>query len=103
MPTESTLFDRMTQMLARSAGLDELEARSTLQLALKRLVYDPRTITVPQMETVIDRALPEELRARGVGSPEAIGRALRTALKESQTDGDARKAPEEIFRRLLKR
>ena len=63
MPSDS-VFDVAAEALERSTTLDRLEARGTLRLALKQAGFDPKTIRVSEIRTVIERILPDELAAR---------------------------------------
>jgi hypothetical protein len=97
-----TLFEFVAAELQLRSGLENLEARGTLRLALKSSGLTPREITREQMIVVIDQVMPRELRVRGVDNPAAVCGELSRAVKGFE-DSDAEAAgnsPEDVFRRL---
>jgi hypothetical protein len=97
-----TLFEFVSGKLQDATDLDKLEARGTVRLGLKSAGLDPRSITVQQMEVMLQKVLPGELSTRGVTQPQAICDGLISALASFSTGGaDAEsESPEDVFSRL---
>ena len=97
-----SLFELVAAELEMQSGLENLEARGTLRLALKASGLTARDVTQEQMLVVIDRVMPRELRIRGVENPEAVCRELTQAVKgaEAEESNTAGTSPEDVFRRL---
>ena len=76
------LFDCATEKLESLTDLDRLEARGTLRLALKEAGLDTKTLTLPQLEAVFERLMPQQLNLRAVDDAEAI---CSTVIKEVRT------------------
>ena len=96
----SPVFEFVAGEVERRSTLATLEARGTVRLALKRAGLDASDVTRDQMQVVLDRVLPEEMRSRGVARAEDLCRAIGTALRASSPDGATADSPEAIFRRL---
>ena len=96
------IFDLVSQALERRSDLGKLEARGTVRLALKEAGLDARAVTREQMEVMLTRVMPRELRCRGIADPEPLCEAIRAELAQTASDGDAatQDSPEAIFRRL---
>ena len=95
-----TIFDFVAEQLESSTDLDKLEARGTVRLALKAAGLDARSVTKEQMIVLLDKVLPGELSARGVGSADATCEQLAGALKSFDAGGAGSESPEDVFRRL---
>ena len=97
-----SLFELVAAKLEKQSGLENLEARGTLRLALKASGLTARDVTQEQMLVAIDRVMPRELRIRGVENPEAVCRELTQAVKgaEAEESNTAGTSPEDVFRRL---
>jgi len=96
------LFDLAAENLEGSTGMNRLEARGTLRLALKEAGLDARELTIPQLRAVFEKLMPKELEARGVSDAAAI---CKTAFDEiargaSEADLTAANSPDEVFKRL---
>lgn len=98
----SAVFDFVAHELQGTASLDELEARDTLRLTLAQAGLDACSVTSEQMRVVLDRVLPDELRARGIQAPDAACRAVLLELEVARltAEGDSAESPEDVFRRL---
>ena len=95
------VFDLVSEELERLSGLGKLEARGTVRLALKEAGLDARTVTRAQMDVMLAKVMPRELRCRGVAEPEALCEAVRASLSGVGEDAEpAQDSPEAIFRRL---
>lgn len=97
-----SLFEFVAAALQKRSGLESLEARGTIRLALKSAGLSVREVTREQMIVVIDQVLPRELQARGVDNPEGVCGDLSRAVKgfrieAGESDGAS---PEDVFRRL---
>ena len=76
-----SLFEFVASELEKQSGLDNLEARGTLRLALKSSGLTAREVTREQMAVVLDKIMPRELRVRGIEDPEALCEELSQAVK----------------------
>jgi hypothetical protein len=96
------LFDQAAETLESLTDLDRLEARGTLRIALKEAGLDAKNLTLPQLETIFERVMPQQLDLRAVGDSRSICSAV---IKEVRTAGIARNdtaasSADEIFGRL---
>jgi hypothetical protein len=99
--SQATAFDWLCTELESRCSLDRLEARGTVRLALKQSGLDVRMVTGEQMAVVIERVLPEELRARGIDGGDQLCEGLLQSLKDENLGGHrTEQSPDEIFRRL---
>jgi len=96
----SPVFEFVAAEVERRSTLATLEARGTVRLALKRAGLDAGSVTRDQMQVVLERVLPEEMRSRGVAGSAELCRTLASALRAANPGGDAPDSPETIFRRL---
>ena len=97
-----TLFEFISEKLEEVTSLDKLEARGTLRLGLKAAGLDPRNVTLPQMEVMLQNVLPGELSTRGVSQSQGVCEGLVRALAAfSASDIEANtESPEDVFSRL---
>ena len=97
----SPVFDFVAGEIERRTALATLEARGTLRLALKRAGLDAGSVTADQMEVILERVMPDEIRARGIDAPEPICRSIAAALRAAHpAEEQTPESPESIFRRL---
>jgi len=97
---DATLFDFAADRLEHHAGLDRLEARGTLRIALKAAGLVPKTLTGDQLQAVFEKIMPGELDSRGVSNMQDVcGNVLADLANAADTAPDA-PSPDEIFRRL---
>jgi len=97
----SSLFEIGCDALQQASGLDRLAARGTMRLALKKAGLEVATLTSAQLDVVVKRLLPEELRARGIANPAAACENLTQRLAAAaQSAAPQECAPEDLFRRL---
>ncbi len=95
----SPAFDWTCEALERATDLDRLEARGTVRIALKSAGLEAGSVQPDQMRVVIEKLLPAELTARGVGDAEATCAQLASGI--SSVSGDAAvESPDEVFKRL---
>ena len=95
------LFDLVCEALEHASSLDRPSARGTVRLALKSAGLEPATLTPKQLQVVIARVLPDELRSRGVADPAGACAALERAVAAAPApSGAAVSTPEDMFRRV---
>ena len=97
-----TLFEFVSEKLQEATPLDKLEARGTVRLGLKAAGLDPRSVTKPQMQVMLEKVLPAELSTRGVTQPQRVCEGLLSALAafDSGAGGGHAESPEDVFSRL---
>jgi hypothetical protein len=98
----ATLFDIAAEKLEGATGMDRLEARGTLRIAVKEAGLDAQKLTIPQLRAVFEKLMPKELEAHGVGEATAICKALIDDIASAASEADSTPAnsPDEIFKRL---
>ena len=99
---DATLFDFAADRLEHHAGLDRLEARGTLRIALKAAGLEPKNLTGAQLQVVFEKVMPGELDSRGVSNMQDVCAAVLADLadaRDAAVDASAT-SPDEIFRRL---
>lgn len=96
---DSSAFSVACEVLEANSGLDKLEARGTIRIALKSAGLEAATVTKDQMKVVVEKVLPDELSARGVEDPGSACNAIAAAL-ENVASGGNESRPEEVFSRL---
>ena len=96
------IFDWVCVALERATQFSAIEARGTVRIALKKSGLDAKKLTAAQMQVVVKRVLPDELRRRGLDDGQARCDALAASLRgqnfESEETGDS--SPEAVFARL---
>ncbi len=97
-----SLFEFVASELEKRSGLDHLEARGTLRLALKSSGLTAGEVTKKQMAVVLNQVMPRELKVRGIENPEAVCEELSQAVKgmKAEAADSAGTSPEDVFRRL---
>ena len=97
-----SLFEFVASELERRSGLDNLEARGTVRLALKSSGLTAREVTQEQMAIVLAQVMPRELQMRGIEEPETLCAELAQAVKNIKAEEreSASGSPEDVFRRL---
>ncbi len=96
---DAAAFEWLCNELERASSLDRLETRGTVRLALKQAGLEARSVTPDQMKVVLEKVLPIELEARGIGDAAGICGGLLPGLANVQ-DAGATESPDEVFRRL---
>ncbi len=99
---DATLFDLAAERLEHHTGLDRLEARGTLRIALKVAGLDPSAFTVGQLCVVFEKVMPGELEKRGVSDAAVTSSTVIDDLANTQALPDmVTSTPlDEIFGRL---
>ncbi|MBX3128478.1 MAG: hypothetical protein KF718_17285 [Polyangiaceae bacterium] len=80
MLTESLAFEWVSAELEARTALSRIEARGTLRLVLKNVGLEPASVSVHQMQVVVERLLPAALGKRRVGEASALCRELAADL-----------------------
>jgi len=98
----NTLFDIAAERLEEGSDMDRLEARGTLRLAVKEAGLDVQNLTVPQLQAVFEKLMPQELEARGVADAAATCKAVMKGIAgaASTADLETSNSPDDIFKRL---
>lgn len=76
----SPVFEQTCVLLEQRSDLDRLAVRGTVRLALKSSGLDVASVDAEQMEVVLHRVLPAELRTRGVGDADVLCDTIATEL-----------------------
>lgn len=97
-----TVFDFVAETLEQATDFDKLEARGTVRLALKQSGLDAKGVTSDQMEVVLQKVLPGELKTRGVESPDSVCEGIVQSLKSHDfgSAGSDDQSPEAVFKRI---
>jgi hypothetical protein len=96
------LFDLAAERLENHTGIDRLEARGTLRIALKAAGLEPKNLTGAQLQVVFEKVMPGELESRGVSDARDVCAAVLADLGSAggaAADAGAT-SPDDIFRRL---
>jgi hypothetical protein len=99
---ESRIFDWVCASLEDATQFSAIEARGTVRIALRKSGLDVSSVTPAQMQVVVKRVLPEELRRRGIQDGQPRCDAIATALHSENfaPDDDAPDSPETVFARI---
>jgi hypothetical protein len=97
----SAACDTAQQVLETSAGMEKWAARGAIQLALMDGGFDSGTVTVSEMELVVDKLLGRQLETQKVANvPDVCARIL--AALGGVGDAPGTDTPDRIFQRLGK-
>jgi len=101
---DATLFDFAADRLEYHTGLDRLEARGTLRIALKAAGLEAKNVTGAQMRVVFEQVMPGELDSRGVVDIQVVCAAVLAdlAADNGAAADDGAASPDEIFSRLAR-
>ena len=72
---DAAVFEFVAGELERVAGLGRPAARAAVRSVLAKALYAPDSVSVDQMQRLIERLLPAELRASGVAEAERVCQA----------------------------
>jgi hypothetical protein len=99
----TTLFDIAAESLEECTDMDRLAVRGTLRIAVKEAGLELRSLTVPQLRTVFEKLMPNELESRGVADAAAVCRAVMDQLADAASVANLAtpSSPDEIFDRLI--
>ncbi len=95
-------FDVAAERLEHHTGLNRLEARGTLRIALKVAGLDAGSVTAGALCVVFEKVMPDELEKRGVSDAAVACRAVIDDLVNSPTPPDmaSSTALDDFFARL---
>ena len=96
------LFELAAELLERHSGLDRLESRGALRLALKDAGLRAEALGSREIDAVLERLMPERLTKMGVDDAASLCERLRAEIARSAgTTRPTRDADRDrIFRRL---
>ena len=97
----SAAYEAAQQVLETSAGMERWAARGAIQLALMDGGFESGSVTVAEMEVVVDRLLARQLETQKVSDVAGICAKIRAALG-GIGDGPGKDTPDRIFQRLGK-
>ena len=99
---DATLFDLAAERLENHTGIDRLEARGTLRIALKAAGLEPNNLTGAQLQVVFEKVMPGELESRGINNVPDVCAAVLSDLARAGGAAAVASAtsPDDIFRRL---
>ncbi len=100
---DSAVFEWVADALERKSGLSRLQARGTLRLALQDVGLESVRFAAGQARVVLERVLPDQLRARGVAEADAVCAALVEELAAAELPAPALDSPEAFVERARKR
>ncbi len=96
---ESPVFGWVSDALERLTQLKRIEARGTVRLVLKDAGLEPGTVSVAEMQVVLERLMPRALEKRKVSDAAEVCATMKRELAERGplvTDESAY----DVFRRL---
>ncbi len=101
---DSPLFEWVCAELAAATSFSEIESRGTVRIALKKGGLAADQVRSSQMQVVVKRVLPDELRRRGCTDGQQVcdelaRRLVEQGFEESGGAGDG-SSPESVFARL---
>ena len=100
---DAAIFEFVAGELARVAGLGRPAARAAVRNVLAKGLYAPDSVSVDQMQRLIERLLPSEIRASGVADAERVCQQLQAGLASQAALADGPESPDEIFSRMIRR
>ena len=99
----SAVFDFVAGELERVTGLSRPAARAAVRSVLERALYTPESVSVDQMQRLIERLLASEMRANGVVDAERVCKQIQDRLASQALAADGPESPDEIFSRMIRR
>lgn len=99
---ESPVFAWVSDALERHTDFKRIEARGTVRLVLRQAGLEPESVTVEQMDVVLERLLPDALRSRRVEDAREVCAELARGLGAfaARSNTDAGESAYDVFRRL---
>ncbi len=98
---DSKTFEWMCARVEEATDFSAIEARGTVRIALKKGGVTAATVTAAQMQVIVKRVLPQELRRRGCDGAQETCDGLATRLKDQSFEAESkRESPEDVFARL---
>lgn len=99
----SSVFEWLAGELSTRTGLEALQSRGTLRLALHNAGIEVRSFTKEEALVVIARVLPGELKLRGITNAVTICMQLDAALRVMTFARTGQESAETAFARLGRR
>jgi len=100
--TSSSACDAAQQVLETAAGMEKWAARGAIQLALMDGGFDSGTVTISEMELVVDKLLGRQLETQKVADVPAVCAKIRAALG-GIGEAPGIDTPDRVFQRLGKK
>jgi len=100
---DSAVFEFVAGELERLAGLGRPAARAAVRSVLAKALYAPNSVSVDQMQLLIERLLPAEISANGVADAERVCKQIQAGLASRALSADGPESPDEIFSRMIRR
>ena len=97
----SAVFETACEALEAGSGLERIEARGTVRIALSKAGLDPKTVCAREMSVVLEKVLPAELESRAITDPADVCRRIARALEAAGTEAETRR-PEDVFDALAR-
>ena len=100
---DSPVFDWVANALERATTFSRIQARGTVRLALKQAGLDAATVTREELQLVLLKVMPKELRDRKIDRADEICEALRLGMQKAEL-ARAQPVPEtpaQVFGRLF--
>jgi hypothetical protein len=97
---DSPVFEFVCTEIEQRTSLGRLEARGTVRLALKEAGLAASSVSVREMQVVLERVLPAALASRGIEGGTDLCGAIRAGAARLQDAGSSTETPEAIFGRL---
>jgi hypothetical protein len=96
------LFDPAAEQLECHTGLDRLEARGTLRLAIKQAGLDAKRLTLRQLEAIFAKVMPGQLAIRGIDQPTSVCEAIMVEIARCADGAPTTDSAntDEVFERL---
>ena len=100
---DARIFDFVVGELERTTSLARPAARAAVRSVIERALFDPDSVSAGQMQLLIERLLPSEIRKSGVEDAERICRQLAAGLAAQGLAADDPETPDAIFSRMIRR
>ena len=100
---DSVVFEWLSDSLERRTGLSRMQARGTLRLALHEVGLESVRLSAGQARVLLQRVLPDQLRARGIADGEAACAEIVEQLTRAGLPPPALDTPEAFVERTRKR
>ncbi len=100
---EARIIDWVVGALERATSLGRPAARAAVRSVLERALYTPEAVGASQMQLLIERLLPSEIRRSGVADADRVCQRLAAELAAQGLAADDPETPDEIFSRMIRR
>jgi len=99
----SAIFEFVANELERATSLGRPAARAAVRSVLACALYDPESVSASQMQALIERLLPSEIRRSGVEDADRVCQQLAAELAAQGLAANGPESPDEIFGRMIRR